>query len=93
MNKAIEPPSSEAIQMAVENLVEFKALTAAEDLTPLGHYLAQLPVDIHIGKLLLFGAIFRCIDPILTIASILSSKSPFVSPIEQREEASAAHKT
>ena len=33
----------------------------------------------RIGKLMLFGAIFRCLDPALTIAASLSFKSPFVS--------------
>ena len=33
----------------------------------------------RIGKLMLFGAIFRCLDPALTIAAMLSFKSPFVS--------------
>jgi hypothetical protein len=37
--------------------------------------------------MILFGAIFRCLDPILTIAAIMSFKSPFYSPMEQRDEA------
>ena len=36
-------------------------------------------VGFRIGKLMLFGAIFRCLDSALTIAASLSSKSPFVS--------------
>jgi hypothetical protein len=96
-------------------LKDFKALDAqTEELTPLGYHLAQLPVSIHIGKLLLFGAILRyrcalwtcavssaplpdaairCIDPVLTIAAVLSSKSPFVFPLEKRKEARAAQMT
>lgn len=56
----------------------------SEDLTPLGHHLAALPVDVHIGKLMLFGAIFRCIDPVLTIAAFMNSRSPFVAPLDKR---------
>ena len=37
--------------------------------------------------MLLMGSIFSCFDPILTIASIMSLKSPFTSPMEKREEA------
>lgn len=33
----------------------------------------------RIGKLMLFGAIFRCLDSALTIAAVLSFRSPFVS--------------
>lgn len=37
--------------------------------------------------MLILGAIFRCLDPILTIAAGLSSKPLFVSPMDKREEA------
>ncbi len=43
----------------------------------------------RIGKLLLFGAIFRCLDSALTIAAALSYRSPFLSPFGKREEAQA----
>ncbi len=37
-------------------LHDFKALEPVmEELTPLGYHLAQLPVSIHIGKLLIYG--------------------------------------
>ena len=35
----------------------------------------------RIGKLMLLGAIFGCLDPVLTIGAILSYRSPFVSVI------------
>jgi ATP-dependent RNA helicase DHX57 len=63
-----------------------------ESLTPLGTHLALLPVDVRIGKLLLFGAIFQCLDSILTICACLSHKSPFVSPFTKRKEADARKK-
>ncbi|ELW63977.1 Putative ATP-dependent RNA helicase DHX57 [Tupaia chinensis] len=44
---------------------------------PPGYHLASLPVDVRIGKLMLFGSIFRCLDPALTIAASLAFKSPF----------------
>lgn len=60
---------------------------STEKLTPLGKHLAQLPVDVRIGKMLIFGCILRCIDPILTVAAIMSLKSPFVAPLDKRDEA------
>merc|ERR1712194_410571 len=51
----------------------------SERLTPLGLHLAKLPVDVKLGKMLIFGSLFQCIDPILTIAASLSSKSPFAA--------------
>jgi ATP-dependent RNA helicase DHX57 len=41
----------------------------------------------RIGKLLLFGAIFCCVDSTLTIAACLSYKSPFVAPFAKKEQA------
>jgi len=58
-----------------------RALTAAEELTPLGYHLANLPVSPRIGKIILFAAIFSCLDPVLTIASALGFKEPFVIPL------------
>ncbi|KAJ3025104.1 ATPdependent RNA helicase, partial [Rhizophlyctis rosea] len=51
---------------------------------------ARIPADLRIAKILLFGAIFKCLSPVLTIAAIMSAKSPFVSPMERREEARTA---
>lgn len=59
-------------------------------LTALGRHLSNLPVDVHIGKMLLFGAIFQCLDPILTIAAAMSFKSPFVRPFGKEDEADRA---
>lgn len=41
--------------------------------------------------MLLLAAVFKCIDPILTIAASLCGKSPFVSPADKRDEASSSH--
>ncbi|RVE56430.1 hypothetical protein OJAV_G00221220 [Oryzias javanicus] len=86
-SRLIEPPAAESLDAAKHRLQDLGALTADEMLTPLGYHLACLPVDVRIGKLMLFGAIFRCLDPALTIAASLAFKSPFVSPWDKREEA------
>jgi HrpA-like RNA helicase len=58
-------------------------LDGEEELTALGVQLAKLPVDPHLGKMMLFAAIFGCLDPILTIAATLDyrTKSPFNNPV------------
>lgn len=86
-SRLIEPPAAGSVDAARHRLQDLGALTADEKLTPLGYHLACLPVDVRIGKLMLFGAIFRCLDPALTIAASLAFKSPFVSPWDKREEA------
>uniref|UniRef100_A0A8C2Y6P7 Putative ATP-dependent RNA helicase DHX57 n=1 Tax=Coturnix japonica TaxID=93934 RepID=A0A8C2Y6P7_COTJA len=87
LSRLIEPPRTESLRASKLRLQDLGALTADEKLTPLGYHLASLPVDVRIGKLMLFGTIFRCLDPALTIAASLAFKSPFVSPWDKREEA------
>ncbi|VVA94126.1 unnamed protein product [Arabis nemorensis] len=85
LSKALEPPSEGAITSAVSLLHEVGAVEGDEELTPLGHHLAKLPVDVLIGKMLLYGGIFGCLSPILSIAAFLSYKSPFVYPKDEKQ--------
>lgn len=50
-----------------------------------GRYLAMLPVDPKLGKMLIMGAIFRCFDPVLTIVAGLSVKDPFLLPQDKKD--------
>ena len=65
------------MNVSVNKLQEIKALDAQQELTPLGLHLANLPLDAGLGKMLVYGTILGCIEPILTIAAGLSTKSPF----------------
>jgi ATP-dependent RNA helicase DHX29 len=85
--QALDPPSSKNIRRAIDALVEVGALTTGEDLTPLGSQLAKLPLDTQLGKLILLGSVYKCLDFALTVAAMLSSKSPFLSPIHQKKQA------
>lgn len=87
LGRSIEPPSEENVSSAIKRLQNLGAFDMQEALTPLGKHLSLLPVDVRIGKLILFGAIFQCLDSVLTIAACLSHKSPFVSPFSKRKEA------
>lgn len=77
-NQAIEPPPRKTIIRAMDKLKDAGALTNAEELTPLGEQLARLPLDVRLAKLAVLGSIFRCLDPVLTIIALMSSKSPFL---------------
>ena len=89
-SKILEPPSLDGIDSALQRLKNVGALYPDNSLTPLGYHLAQLPVDVRIGKLMLYGAVFRCLDAALTIAASLSYRSPFLSPFKEREAADKA---
>eukprot|EP00178_Gracilaria_changii_P017569 TRINITY_DN500_c0_g1_i2.p1 TRINITY_DN500_c0_g1~~TRINITY_DN500_c0_g1_i2.p1 ORF type:complete len:1343 (-),score=190.46 TRINITY_DN500_c0_g1_i2:4236-8264(-) len=99
-SRAIDPPSDQSISTAVDNLVNIGALkqiTHAKtgrpvgvQMTALGKHLAGLPVDAKIGKLLIYGALFNCLDAMLTVAATISERSPFYSPFDKREESRSA---
>ncbi|MFS7919697.1 putative RNA helicase [Helianthus anomalus] len=55
LQKALEPPTEEAITSAISLLYEVGAVEGDEELTPLGHHLAKLPVDVLIGKVCTSG--------------------------------------
>lgn len=65
-------------------------VTVTAELTALGFHLATLPVEPRVGKLIIYGALFGCVDPTLTIAALMSSKSPFISSFDMREVADEA---
>lgn len=90
LGSALDPPSAKNMRRAIDALVDVRALTAAEELTPLGHQLARLPLDVFLGKLILLGVVFKCLDMAITVAAILSSKSPFSAPFGQRAQADNA---
>ena len=90
LSQAIEPPPEGAIASALRSLAELDAIDASDELTPLGHHLAELPVDARLGKMMLYGAMFSCLDPVLTIAAGVGFRSPFVSPMDKRDEADEA---
>ncbi|XP_069831568.1 ATP-dependent DNA/RNA helicase DHX36 [Dendropsophus ebraccatus] len=92
LQKVMDSPTREAIILAITHLMEMNALDRREELTPLGFHLARLPVEPHIGKMILFGALFCCLDPVLTIAASLSFKDPFVIPLGKEKLADMKRK-
>ncbi len=59
----------------------------------MGRLLSKLPTDVHLGKFLLLAALLHCLDPALTIAATLNSKSPFITPMGLEQEADRAKAT
>ncbi|KAL3646913.1 hypothetical protein CASFOL_009457 [Castilleja foliolosa] len=58
-----------------------------------GRHLSTLPLDPNIGKMLLMGSVFQCLNPALTIAAALAYRQPFVLPINRKEEADEAKRS
>ncbi|CAK8696730.1 unnamed protein product [Clavelina lepadiformis] len=92
LSDTLETPEEESVDLSIKKLKQLNAFDEQENLTALGRHLAKLPVEPQIGKMLLFGAIFSCLDPILTIAASLSFKDPFVIPLGKEKEADKQRK-
>ncbi|XP_021099398.1 putative ATP-dependent RNA helicase TDRD9 isoform X3 [Heterocephalus glaber] len=90
---ALSPPSLSDIERTILLLKEVGALAVSgqrEDESPhdgeltfLGRVLAQLPVSQQLGKLIVLGHVFGCLDECLIIAAGLSLKNFFAMPFRQ----------
>ncbi|CAN9504535.1 unnamed protein product [Ophioblennius macclurei] len=91
LSRALDAPQPQSVSNAVNLLRKIGACQLNEHvLTPLGHHLASLPVNVKIGKMLIYGAILGCLEPIATIAAAITEKSPFSTPMNRKEEANLA---
>ncbi|XP_074872260.1 putative ATP-dependent RNA helicase DHX34 isoform X2 [Carettochelys insculpta] len=88
----LEPPPQPSLETAVRYLREQGALDGAESLTPLGSLLAQLPVDVVVGKMLVLGALFGLAGPVLTVAAVLSVPSPLLRPTHSNPDCATARR-
>lgn len=81
---AIEPPGDARVSAAVAELEHMAALDQDENLTPLGHHLLKLAVHPTLGKLILLGVIFRCLDPLVIIGALGDDLNLFRVPVENQ---------
>ncbi|KAJ8338689.1 hypothetical protein SKAU_G00354750 [Synaphobranchus kaupii] len=89
LSKAPEPPPMLIVKNAVQMLKTIDAMDPWEDLTELGYHLADLPVEPHLGKMVLCAVVLKCLDPILTIACTLAHRDPFVLPAQAAQRRAA----
>ncbi|XP_025752231.1 3'-5' RNA helicase YTHDC2 isoform X1 [Manacus vitellinus] len=78
--KAPDPPPALIVRNALQMLKAIDAMDPWEDLTELGYHLTELPVEPHLGKMVLCAVALKCLDPVLTIACALAYRDPFVLP-------------
>ncbi|XP_068190442.1 3'-5' RNA helicase YTHDC2 isoform X2 [Antennarius striatus] len=82
LSKAPQPPPLHSIRNAVQRLKNIDAMDQKENLTHLGYYLADLPLEPHLGKMVLCAVVLKCLDPVLTIACTLAYRDPFILPAQ-----------
>lgn len=86
---APEPPSPQAIISSIESLKNVGALTDTEKVTPLGQLLGRLPLKPSLGKMIILGIIFRCLDPMIILGA-LDDEILQVRPPILKDESDAA---
>ncbi|XP_047426501.1 3'-5' RNA helicase YTHDC2 isoform X2 [Mugil cephalus] len=91
LSRAPQPPPAHAVRNAVQMLKTIDAMDQYENLTDLGYHLADLPVEPHLGKMVLCAVVLKCLDPILTIACTLAYRDPFILPTESSQKKAALH--
>ena len=65
LGMALDPPQPQTVNRAITLLHSVGACSGGK-LTPLGHHLAALPVHVRLGKMLLYGAVFDCLQPVVS---------------------------
>uniref|UniRef100_A0A914C233 Helicase C-terminal domain-containing protein n=1 Tax=Acrobeloides nanus TaxID=290746 RepID=A0A914C233_9BILA len=77
----VEMPDRDSLEEAVEDLKRQGVISAHDEksLTPLGTILADLPVDVLVGKMLVYACVLDQVDVTLTMAAGLSVQSPFTN--------------
>lgn len=86
LKEGLDPPEQQSLDKAQSLLAEIGALGVDENLTNLGKYLSLIPTDLQVGKTLLLGCIFGCVDTCLTLAAVCSTGSPFSNNFELKDE-------
>eukprot|EP01039_Chlorochromonas_danica_P010575 gene10575-11716_t len=95
LSQCLQPPSLLQLQSAIATLIEVKAVLPQPHLplTALGYHLAKMPMEVRLGKMLIYACLLGCLEPALTIAATFSGKTPLMSPSNCRPAARAAHMT
>jgi len=92
----IDPPDSRAIRDGLARLVELGATGAKERkgrlrLTKLGRRLADLPIDLRLGRMIIEASRTACLREVLIVAAALAIQDPRERPAEKAVQADQMH--
>ncbi|GBG58980.1 hypothetical protein CBR_g24329 [Chara braunii] len=87
----MDPPPSETLIRALEQLYALGALNSRGELTKLGRRMAEFPLDPMLAKMLIASDGFNCSEEILSVAAMLSiGNSIFYRPKDKQVHADNA---
>ncbi|MEO7199928.1 MAG: ATP-dependent RNA helicase HrpA, partial [Dokdonella sp.] len=87
----VEPPADRAIGDGYRRLAELGAIDEQRRLTAMGRVLAQIPVDVALGRMLIEGQRLNVLRELLVLVAWLSIPDPRERPADARQQADAAH--
>jgi ATP-dependent helicase HrpA len=88
----LEAPPRKAIADGYSLLAELGAVDDNNELTPLGHELAHLPLDPRVGRMMLEARQREALSEVLVIAAALSGQDVRDRPQEQAQAADEKHR-
>ncbi|XP_055374469.1 3'-5' RNA helicase YTHDC2 [Condylostylus longicornis] len=78
--RTISTPSNGQVEKSIQLLKAIGALEEQESITSLGIRLLDIPLPVQLGKVLIYSIFMQCLDPVLTIISILHFNDQFMIP-------------
>lgn len=73
------PPEDGTVLKAIDELIDLELLDEDENVTPLGTVLSKFQLPPKLSKAMVQSVIYKCVTPIVDIATILSSDSEMFS--------------
>ena len=90
----LDPPNPAAVREGLRTLYDLQALdTRSGEPTRLGFRLAKLPLDPHIGAMLVEAEKRACLPEMLVTAAFLSIRDPRERPMDKEEAAMNFHRS
>ena len=88
----LDPPPAALIREGRRTLIDLRALTPSDRITTDGWLLAALPVDPHLGRMLLAAGERGVLAELLVVVANLSINDPRERPSEKQQAADLAHR-
>ena len=83
----MDPPPTNTMLTALEELYALSALDDEGLLTRLGRKMADFPMEPALAKVLIYSVEMGCSDEILTVVAMLSAQTVFYRPKEKQQQA------
>ena len=89
----LNPPNPAAVREGLRSLYDLQALEHSGEPTQLGYKLARLPLDPHIGAMLVSAEKRKCLPELLIVSAFLSIRDPRERPMDKEQAATDFHRS